>query len=102
MADDAYKPERTADYEASRGCAVRLGEQLIQTAQGPVRMADAPGITTMLVSHAKDPEWSSVGVLVYDPDATIGMVCQLDATAARTIAASLLRLAAELDTGKPN
>ncbi len=107
MADDVYHPEKTPEYEQTLGCAVKLGEMRIQTPHGPVRVTDAPGISSLLVTHPTDADWSRVAIMVYEAPgpgrvAGFGMVAQLDATRARTVAASLLRLAAQLDGGRAN
>jgi hypothetical protein len=97
------QPERTATYGQTRGVACGLAGTSVMTPNGPVKIVDAPGITTLLVKHPDDPDMNRVGVLLYTMEPSgIGMIGQLTADIARTTAASLLRLAAELDSGKSN
>ncbi len=100
---EPIQPELTDTYEQTRGVACSLGGTTVMTPKGPVRILDAPGITTLFVKHPGDAAMNRVGVLLYTTEPSgLGMIGQLDADTARTTAASLLRLADELDPGKPN
>lgn len=107
MADKPIKAERLANYQQSRGVATSLGELLLETPSGDiVRSIDAPGYSTLLV-HGADADGARIAVLLWDvapagADAGPGMVCQMTADEARTIAGSLLRLAAQIDPSKPH
>lgn len=106
MTEKVFKMDRTPEFEETRGVAFRLGEHLIETPHGVVRMTDAPGYSTLLLDAGK-PEDSAIGFLLYRPaaekgDVGVGLISQMNATQARTIAASLLRLAAKIDPSKPN
>jgi hypothetical protein len=103
MTDEPIIPIFTAQHETSRGVAVPLGGQTIKTPHGTVSMNDAPGFSTLLISH-EDSDFSRIGLLIYAPaePCGVGLLAQIDATQARTFAASLLRLAAVLDPSKPN
>jgi hypothetical protein len=97
---DAQKIGKTDTYETIRGEATKVG-CLMSTPHGEVDVLDAPGFSTLLIKH-EDNAMSRVGMLVYDPDIRTGMIAQLDADAARTVAASLMRLANQLDEMRPN
>jgi hypothetical protein len=97
MTDDVIVPQRTETFEQTRGEARPIGPRAILTEVGQVVVVDAPGIKTMQVAH-QDASWNRVGVMIYDaPPGGVGqgggLVCQLDADAARSVGASLLRLA---------
>lgn len=94
---------RAPAHETSRGEAVSLEGRRVETRHGMIRLADAPGLTSMSVDH-KDPAQSRVGLILYRPAAPgeemgFGMVGQVDANQARSFAASFLRLANKLDGG---
>jgi len=100
---DPIAPGRTDTFEQSYGEAAALGEQTIVTSRGDIETADAPGLSTLLIDHP-DQSLSRVGVLLYapGPDANTagkGMIAQMTANEARTIAASLVRLAERLEPG---
>lgn len=104
MTDKPITPLRTDDFEESRGDAIALGDLLIVTPQVKVLCRDAPGFSTLLVDHP-DLEERRVAFLLYvppadtgNPEIGAGLIAQMDATVARTIAASLLRLANRIDT----
>lgn len=96
MTDDILVPAQRPDGENSTSESLALGPRTLRTPRGDVDVVDAPGFSTMLV-QSEDPEWSRVGVLVYDPETGKGMIVQFDPASARTTAASLLRLADELE-----
>lgn len=100
MADEPIKPRKTTTAESSRGEATRLGCLDVMTPQGPVHFHDAPGFMTTTIERPGVA--TSIGVLSYDPEDGRGLVCQLDGDGARTMAASLLRLADEIDPRRPN
>lgn len=94
---DSLKPGRTDTFEESRGVAMALGDIVIETPHGRVLCTDAPGLTTLFIEHS-DPGASRIAIVAYTPPETEGgtgtaMIAQLDDEVARTIAASLLRLA---------
>ncbi|ALC12528.1 hypothetical protein [Sphingopyxis sp. 113P3] len=104
MADDPVKMNKTPEYRETQGVALPLGLQLIETSRGVIRAVDAPGYTTLTIKHL-DPEFNRVGMFLYAPEeggVGAGMIAQMTPTEARTMAASLLKLAAMLDPGKPN
>lgn len=98
------KPIPAPAHQRTRGEAVPIGDHLVELPQGLCCIMDAPGITTTLVERPGIPPM--IGLIVYDPeqddalDHGFGYIAQLDATIAREIAASLLRLAAQLDGGR--
>jgi hypothetical protein len=99
-------PGRTEEFEQSRGEAVALGNQTIVTPRGDVLTTDAPGYMTMLVDH-REAERRRIAFMLYNPGPSsrtpgTGMIAQMTAAEARTIAASLLRLADRLGQGKAN
>jgi len=106
VADAVITPQKLDTFEQHVGTAGRLGGVEIQTIRGPVFAVDAPGYSTMLLSFKDQPEQSRAMLLLYEPGRDgskgAGMMAQLDADQARTVAASLLRLAALIDTRKPN
>lgn len=94
---------RAPPHETSRGEAEPLEGRRMETRHGMIRLADAPGLTSISVDH-KDPTRSRVGLILYRPAAPgeelgFGMIGQLDANQARSFAASFLRLANKLDGG---
>lgn len=104
MSDQPIKMDRGEGFRETVGVAKALGEQLIETKRGLIKAIDAPGYSTMTVKHT-DPTFNRIGLLLYvteESDVGSGMICQMTPTEARTIAASLLKLAADLDPGKPN
>ncbi|SKB32836.1 hypothetical protein [Sphingopyxis flava] len=106
MSDDTpLKPQPTPEYQELSNTASRFGPRLVQMPQGVVLIEDAPGFTTALVDHP-EPSQRRVAVIVYDPDndggVGRGFISQLPADSARVLAASLMRLAAQLDPGAPN
>jgi ABC-type amino acid transport substrate-binding protein len=100
MADEPIQPRKTGTAESTRGEATKLGCIDVVTPQGPVHFHDAPGFMTTVIERPGVA--TSIGVLSYDPAAGQGMVVQLDGDSARTMAASLLRLADEIDPRRPN
>lgn len=94
--DEPRTPERTETFEATLGVADKIGG-LINTPRGVVNAIDAPGVMTLLALRNDDPKMSRVAVLLYDPELGAGFVAQLDASTARTTAASLMRLADKLE-----
>lgn len=96
MADDVVEPRRHPDCEDTRCVSLHLGGKTLRTPHGDVEVVDAPGFSTLLVM-ASDPSWSRVGALVYDPETRKGMIVQFDPASARASAASLLRLADQLE-----
>jgi hypothetical protein len=95
---------KTADFETSRGeTSIQFEGRTVEVARGPVRLSDAPGLTSVTIDHA-DPAKSRVGVIVYRParageELGAGMIGQMEASVARNFGASLLRLADKLDGG---
>lgn len=106
---EVVTPMRTPEFQELRGAATALGNPIIATPQGKVRAYDAPGFTTML-GEREVMSKSMILLMVYNPnmreadEAAIGtgMVVQLPPDSARSIAASLLRLADRIDGGKAN
>lgn len=103
MSDDIIRPEQSGTFEAWVGSASAIGAQIIETVRGLVLMVDAPGTATLVAQH-DDPADSRVLYLLYQPpgdgeDVGRGFVAQYKANEARTVAASLLRLADLLDGG---
>lgn len=104
MADQPTKMDRSPEFRESRGVALPVGLQVIDTPRGIVRATDAPGYSTLIIRQL-DPTFNRVGMFLYAPEEDgegVGMIAQMTPTEARTIAASLLRLASILDPGKPN
>jgi hypothetical protein len=103
MSDEPIRMDRSPEFRETLGVAKRLGPQVIKTARGIVTAIDAPGYSTLTLK-SDDPDFDRVGILLYDPgeDVALGMIAQMTPTEARTIAASLFRLAALLDPRKPN
>lgn len=101
MADDEpIKPRPTATAVSSRSEATKLGCLNVLTPQGPVHFHDAPGfMTTVIERPGIQP---TVGVMLYDPEPGHGLVSQFDGEHARQMAASLLRLADEIDPRRHN
>lgn len=99
-------PTPTATHERHTGVSVKLGCMDVQMPRGLIHVHDAPGITSteLLVNG----QFTSIGLLIYDDDHKastmgdrgFGMINQLDAAAARSFAASLMRMATKLDGGK--
>lgn len=100
MMGEPLKPRPTGTSENMRGVAVPLGCRDVETPQGVVHFHDAPGFMTWLVER-QDIE-STVGIALYDPDDGRGLVSQHTAESARSIAASLLRLADQIDPREPH
>lgn len=103
---DTIVPEKLDSYEAHLGTAQRIGPLRVHMPRGPVVAVDAPGYTTRLMRYGGDAEGDRIIIMLYEPgvdgnDGT-GMVAQMTATQARSIATSLLRLATHLDTERPN
>lgn len=104
---EVIKLERTADFEETRGVAVSVGPMVIETPHGQVMVLDAPGLTTTKIERPGVP--TSIALIVYDPEPVpdlgnlgTALLAQLDPEIARAIAASLLRLANEIDGRKPS
>ena len=102
--DGPVRPLKTDTYEETVGEAEQIGCIDIQTVRGPVHCHDAPGIMTF---RADIPgEQSGVWLLAYDPEARqhsgkgFGLIHQMKPDEARTVAASLLRLANQIDGGE--
>lgn len=101
MADDPIKPVPTATAESTRGEATKLGRLDVMTPQGPVHFHDAPGFMTTVIERPGIAK--TIGVMSYEPGPPgHGLVTQLDGDAARQMAASLLRLADEIDPRRHN
>lgn len=107
---EPIKPGKTADFVQTEGEAMRLGDQLIRTPRGTVKVTDAPGYLTFPVEHP-DPEWRRIGLLLYVPGGDYagsgtfalgvgsGMAAQMTPDQARLVATSLNRMADQLDQG---
>lgn len=98
------------DDARSIGSSVKgVGCQDVNLPRGPVHFCEAPGFLTSTVhADGDDQPATAVAVLVYDPvplpgrDRGRGLLAQMDAAAAREVAASLMRLADQLDPGGVN
>lgn len=105
MSDKSKKVEHAADYDETLGTAMAIGQHILETPRGMILAGDAPGYSTLTVDHG-DPEWRRVGMILYAPSdgggLGRGMIAQMTPDEARRIAGSLLKLAAELDPGRPN
>ena len=105
-ADLAELGDPRTPSEHLHGDAVRLGTMQVTTPRGPIWTNDAPGVMTTIIDAPGG--YRRVGVLVYDPETVpgqpygIGMIHQLDGDGARSMAASLCRLADLTDQRKPN
>jgi hypothetical protein len=101
-----HQPAKAEHFETTRSSAPAMGCQEIATERGLVHVHDGPGLLTFQVERPDGN--NSVAIMVYDPPEDgaakgFGLVAQMDAPSARTIAASLLRLGDWLDGGrKPN
>ena len=102
--DDDGDLARTDDFESTRSNQRTLGCIDVQTPRGPVHAHDGRGFMSFEID--RDGVFTSIGVMVYDPELAgpegqgFGLIAQFDAAAARTAAASLLRMADRLDPRK--
>lgn len=92
MIENAQKVGQTETFEVTGGVSTRIGGML-ETAHGVIDVRDVSVFSTLSVTHRTDPAQSRVGILLIDLETKKGMVAQVDAAAARTLAASFLRLA---------
>lgn len=101
-------PTPTDTHESSRGVAATFGPRDVQTPQGVVQVEDGPGFQTLIVRSDNPAHQPTVGFLVYDPDPAKcdgvgwGLLAQMEPDIARSIAASLLRLADQLKPLRPH
>lgn len=77
-----------------------IGRNLIHTSRGLVDTVEVSGFSTMTIS--KHGKHISIAILLYQPPEKgekegVGMLNQLDAPSAREMAASLLRLADDVE-----
>lgn len=105
MSDDLIKPEKLPGFAQLNSSLPPLGPCAIVTARGTVQVEEVPGLTTLIINRAAGA--SSVALLVYRPaeDSSqigAGVLTQLDANSARNIAASLLKLANDIDPQAAN
>lgn len=103
---DRITPDKLDTFESHRGEAARLGDRLIVTPRGDIETTDAPGYMTLLI-QGSDPDLNRIALLLYDPGSNPevpgkGMIAQMTADQARTIASSLVRLAERLSPGSTN
>lgn len=96
--DDPIKVEMLPDSTTTRTELSSIGRLDMDTYRGPIGANEVPGLMTMIMG--KDDETSSIIVLLYEQYASggVGIFNQLDARGARNVAASLLHLAAMLDS----
>jgi hypothetical protein len=108
MADEPIKAQRSETYEETRGTAHSIGEVLIETPNGDrIKAIDAPGYSTLSLTYPEGAGENRIGLLLYDKaregeETGTGMICQMTGDEARTIAGSLMQLAAALDPRKPH
>lgn len=101
LAGAFIKPQKTETFSESRGDAIPMAGTMVVTAHGTVEVVDAPGFTTAIVNR-HDPADSRIAVICYSPEPGtigVGMAAQLDSKSAKTVAASLNRLADYLSDG---
>jgi len=101
---DKIIPEPLPTYERSQGEAIPFGACTVVMPRGDIEAVDAPGYTTLLVTHS-DPAFNRIAFLLYAPGQDTrtpgkGMIAQMTADQARNIAASLVRLAEQLEPGR--
>lgn len=107
MADpERITPGKTEDFQSFTGEAIPLGGQIIVTPRGEIMVTDAPGYMTLL-AECENPEMSRIVFMLYRPEPISrspgeGMVAQMTAFQARSIAGSLLKLADRLEPGSVN
>lgn len=104
MAKAEYTGPNLHDVHSS---AKKVGCLDIVVPRGPLHLCEVPGLlTTAVYANGNDKPATSVGVIAYrDPRPSgqgHGYLAQLDANAAREIAASLLKLADQVDPGRMN
>lgn len=97
---DPIVPRKLETAESFGDEATALGCMDIQTPQGVVHSHDGPGFMTMLVERPGLP--TAIGFFVYDPAVGQGLTAQLPPNVARSVAASLLRMADRVDPRKPH
>jgi hypothetical protein len=94
--------EKTKTYLRTSSNLGALEPVTMQTPRGPVHVEEAPGILTLEIDRAGAPH--SIGVLVYEPlpGRGCGLIGQMDAKAARAVAASLMLMADRLEAVELN
>lgn len=94
--------DRSKQQEQADGSAYRMAGRVVPTPRGVVRVADAPGFTTLMITSPEGTQFSRVGIMLYDPPADtesgIGsaMVAQMDVDQAESMGNSALKLAREI------
>lgn len=88
------KIEKTDTYQRSDCSFPRIGPCEMETPRGDVVAHDAPGLLSLEIRD-RDGKIISAAIMVYEPEPGhgLGLIAQLGADAARSFAASLLRIA---------
>lgn len=97
-------PAKMEGYSSTTSSHARVGCMNVQFDRGVCHIHDAPGVSTLMVAD-REGKPVSVGLVAYDcePDSSgkgFGLLGQLDADGARAFAASLCKLADQLDGGR--
>jgi len=89
--------ERTNTCQKSSSTFPRIGPAEMETPRGTIAAFDAPGLLVMHIDRSSEPD--SIAVMVYEPKPGHGqgLIFQMSADVARATAASLLRLADQIE-----
>lgn len=102
--DEAIPLTQTETFERSHGSVEAIGDQVIATSHGDILAVESSGVLTLEVGVEGQP--TTIGILVYrDGEAGMqgdGRIVRLMPDMARTIAASLLRMAERIDPRRPS
>jgi hypothetical protein len=101
---DRTTPSKMPTYTQTVDNYPPFGGIEIETVRGPVRVVDAPGLTSLAFDR---DEASSIGLMIYEPSherggVGVGMIVQMGPATARNFAASLVHLANRIDGGRTN
>jgi hypothetical protein len=88
------KIERTETCVSTDDAFPRIGPIDVETPRGRCTAHDAPGLLCMEIRN-EDGSIKNAAIMVYEPEPGlgVGLLCHLGANTARTLAASLLRIA---------
>ena len=92
--DDIVKPTRAKEFGTSYDRFAPIGQMTIAFSMGIATVEDAPGLT-VLDMRTEDGTVMNAAIAVYDPEPGLGhgYLVQMSAEGARSLAASLLRVA---------
>lgn len=100
MSDEIIEPKKTNTYQSVREQLEPLGDMVVQTPHGAVMCREVAGFTTLFFMREGQP--ATMMLMVFDPPVVPGgtgqaMGIQISASTARSLGASLIELANNID-----